>query len=445
MRLTNEAEIALQTLTANGFKAYLVGGVVRDFVMNEFFKDIDITTDATPKQVEKCFEKFNVIETGIKHGTVTVVINKEQIEITTFRKDGTYSDMRRPDNVTFTKSLKEDLSRRDFTMNAIAYNGKRFFDYFNGRDDISKRIIRCVGDAKKRFNEDALRILRALRFSSVLGFSIEEKTRNAIFELKDNLKCLSIERIASELDNLIFGEFASKVIEEYFDVICVVLPELKQMYGFEQFSKYHKFDVLKHTLVALDFCKHNNKSIVYDKDLCWVVLLHDIGKINTFVMDENGCGHFYGHQLKSKEIAEKVLLKLKFETKRIKRILTLIEFHDEKISCEKRKIKKFIYKLKSIDVIKDLIKIKRADKAGQSELGQTESVSYDEIERVIREIEKENLSFSLKDLNINGNDLIHLGFSGEKIGDVLNKLLNMVLNEQVPNEKNKLLKLAEKM
>ena len=286
IHLPCEVKLAIAKLTEKGFEAYIVGGCVRDSLMKCTPKDYDITTSANPEEVKNVFKEYRVVETGLKHGTVTVIVRGMPLEITTFRIDSEYLDHRHPKNVTFTKSLKEDTARRDFTMNALAYNDEKgLCDFYGGKVDIENKIIRCVGDANKRFNEDALRIMRALRFSSVLGFDIEENTKNAMFNNKHLLKNISSERLAGELVKLLCGANVKKILLEYIDIIGVFIPELLPMKGFEQHNRHHIYDVWTHTAVAIE-------NIDASPVLRLAALFHDAGKPDCFFM-KNGEGHFY--------------------------------------------------------------------------------------------------------------------------------------------------------
>ena len=323
------SETAVKMLRNCGFEAFLIGGSVRDYIMNLPIGDIDITTSATPTEVKETFKDFRVIETGIKHGTVTVLIDNEPLEITTYRSEGTYSDNRHPDSVTFSKSLKDDVIRRDFTMNGIAFDFQDgFVDLVGGIDDIKSKTIRAIGDAETRFREDALRILRALRFSSVLGFSIEESTANAIHKCKDLLKNISAERIQVEFSKLICGKNAYSVLKEYADVICMFIPELEKCVDFQQVNRHHIYDVYTHTLKALEQSKN-------DLHIRLALFLHDIGKPYVAHFDENGEQHYYSHPKKSAELAEKILTRLRFDNETKNAVVTLVKMHDTPIMLDK--------------------------------------------------------------------------------------------------------------
>ena len=425
--------IVFNSLTSAGFECFIVGGCVRDFLLNKTPHDIDFTTNATPDEIKKCFKNFNVIETGIQHGTLTVVINHIPFEITTYRVDGKYLNNRKPENVEFVSNIASDLARRDFTINAIAYNPVvGFVDCFNGVSDLKNKIIRCVNNPMQRLNEDALRILRALRFSAVLGYEIESETRNACFALSHLLKNISSERVTLELFKTIVQPTAHKTMFDYIDIWGVVIPELLKMKNFEQHNPHHVHDVLKHTCVALEGA--NTDLIVR-----LTILFHDIGKPNSFSFDEKGNGHFYGHASKSVEITREIFNRLKIDNNTKNQVLTLIKFHDLDLQPTERYVKKLCYKLGDLEMVKKLIWVQRADNHGQSPIHSERIEKFDKIDEIINKLEQENLSFSLKDLAVNGNDLIALGFRGKEIGNALNLLLESVLSENIENKKDSLL------
>ena len=298
---------ALTMLESAGFEAFIVGGCVRDALRGITPKDYDITTSALPEETKSVFRDWRVIETGIQHGTITVVMDGMPLEITTYRTEGTYSDNRHPDSVSFTASLREDVARRDFTMNAIAYSPTRgMIDHFGGAEDIRRGIIRCVGDPATRFREDALRMMRGIRFASVLGFAIEKNTAAAIHENKERIPTVSAERIRVELTKLLCGANVKNVLMDWWDVIGTVIPEILPMHGFDQKTPYHIYDVWEHTAVAVS-------NIPPDPHLRLCALLHDIGKPPSFFTDEKGVGHFYGHPAVSARMTEEILARLKYD------------------------------------------------------------------------------------------------------------------------------------
>ncbi len=430
--LPKEVSFALNMLCSNGFEAYIVGGCVRDSLMSLKPKDYDITTSALPEETKKIFKEFNLIETGIKHGTVTVIIDGIPLEITTYRVDSDYSDNRHPDSVNFTRSLKEDASRRDFTMNAIAYSDSDGIkDFFNGQADIQNGIIRCVGDADKRFNEDALRIMRTLRFASVLGFSVEDNTKKAIFKNKALLLNISAERLASELSKLLCGKDAGKILTEYIDVLGVIIPELLPMKGFNQHNCHHIYDVLEHTAQVVD-------NIPPSVDLRLSALFHDIGKPPCFALSEDGVGHFYGHAKISAQLSLEIMTRLKYDNQTKDVVCTLVKAHDVQIENTEKAVKRALNKY-TPEIFSKLILLKRADNFGQNPEYRFRQNGYDALEKTAQKILSEKQCFSLKNLAVNGNDLIKLGIKpGPEMGNILNMLLEKVINDELTNDKQRI-------
>ncbi len=435
--IPKDAEYAINRLSQNGYEAYLVGGYVRNSLMGLATTDCDITTSATPDEVIKIFSDLKVIETGLKHGTVTVIINGTPLEITTFRIDENYKDNRHPESVTFTKSIGEDLARRDFTVNALAYsNQSGVIDRFGGLEDITSGIIRAVGDPNERFNEDALRIMRAIRFAAVLGFKIEPKTKEAIFKNKELLLKVSSERVFSELVKLICGQNAAEVICEYYGVLEVILPEIKGMAGFDQKAPHHIYDVLKHTAVALE----NTES---EKHLRLAVLLHDCGKPQCFATDQNGIGHFKGHPEVSANKAKEALLRLKADNETTLNVVRLIAHHDDAIPLTKAGVKRALNTLTPQGFF-DLIKLKRADNLAKGDLAKFRLGEAETLYKIGKEVMDNDECFSLRQLAIKGDDLMALGVpKGKKLGDALGLLLNAVIDEKVKNEKISLIEYAK--
>lgn len=433
------SKTAVEALNSCGFEAFLIGGSVRDFIMGLPIGDVDITTNATPAQVEEVFKEFRVIETGLKHGTVTVLIDGEPIEITTYRCEGAYSDNRHPDSVIFSSRLADDVIRRDFTMNGIAYDFKNgFCDLVGGVDDINNKIIRCIGDAETRFREDALRILRALRFSAVLGFEIEENTKKAIHKCRDLLKNISAERIREETVKLICGKNAFSVLTEFSDVLCVFIPEFEACIGFEQKNRHHIYDVYTHILKAVE----QSKPL---PEIRLALLFHDIAKPATAKLDENGEQHFYVHPKIGAEITEEIMIRLRFDNEMKAKVVTLVKFHDSPIMLngeakpDRKRIKRIMSKIGK-ELIFDLIEIKRCDNLAQNPIYYRGDEFYAETVQMINEIISEKECFSVKDLKINGNDLIALGFKGKEIGEKLNLCLEAVIDGTVENGQSSLIK-----
>ncbi len=437
MQINNQfkpaSKTAIDLLKSNGFEAFLIGGSVRDYIMGLPIGDIDITTNATPQQVKKVFKDFRVIETGIKHGTVTVLIDNEPLEITTYRSEGTYSDNRHPDEVIFSEKLSDDVVRRDFTMNAIAFDfSEGFCDIVGGMDDIKNHTIRCIGNAETRFREDALRILRALRFSSILGFTIEENTKNAIHKCKDLLKNISAERIREEFTKLICGKNVYNVLQEFSDVITVFIPEIKPCIGFEQKNRHHCYDVYTHILKAVEKSRPNAV-------IRLSLFFHDIGKPIVAHFDEKGEQHYYGHPKKSAELTESIMTRLRFDNETKNKVVTLVALHDSPIMVnnniypDKKRLKKIMSKIGK-DMIFDLIHIKYCDNSAQNPEYFRGENFYKATYSIIDEIINQQECFSIKDLKINGNDLISMGFKGKEIGKLLEKVLECVINEKIKND-----------
>ncbi len=424
---------ALSVLEACGYEAYIVGGCVRDSLLGRTPNDWDVTTNATPQEMKACFRDFRVIETGIRHGTLTVIIDGMQLEITTYRNDGEYLDNRHPVQVTFSQKIEDDLSRRDFTVNAMAYHPQKgLVDLYGGREDLKNRTIRAVGDAKTRFEEDGLRILRAIRFASVLDFYISEDTAGAVHECKDLLSGIAAERIREEFCKLICGKGAVRILRDYIDVIAIFLPELQRCVGFAQNTKYHCYDVFEHTLQALALCESD------DLITRLGILLHDIGKPLCYTEDEQG-GHFKGHAPVGVEITRSIMLRLRFDNETIRRMELLVEWHDIPLSAEKKRVKRLLQKLSDADILR-LLEIKRCDRLAHAPDFRELPSELAEIPLVIDEIRAEDACLSLRTLAIDGADLMALGLpEGKRIGEMLHALLDEVIEERLPNEKSALL------
>ncbi len=431
MLLPDEIRTCISMLNDRGYKAYVVGGAVRDHLMSRKINDYDVCTDALPHEVEAVFSGYRVIETGIKHGTVTVLIGASSVEITTFRTDGSYSDGRHPDSVDFTRDIVKDLSRRDFTVNAIAYSpNEGYIDPFNGINDIGSNIIRCVGDPIKRFSEDALRILRALRFSSTLKFEIEKETSDAIFALKNNLSLVSRERIRDEFKKLICGDGAFKVMTEFRDVIALIVPDLSKTFDYDQNNPHHDFDLYTHTVKTV--C-----NLPKDATLRFAGLLHDIAKPLTEFKDENGISHYYGHAHHGSEMAESILKDLRFSNAEIKKIVTLIRHHDGVINETETAISRKMSKI-GAELYFDLLDLQRADNASQKTDSSLRTEHNEALRRMANEILTKEPCLSLSDLALNGNDIIALGYKGKEIGKALSYLFDAVLSGEVENTKEAL-------
>lgn len=438
MKLVNiptNINYVIHTLQAAGFKAYVVGGCVRDSLLNREPNDWDICTSASPEKVMEIFE--NTIPTGIKHGTVTIMQDNEPIEVTTFRKDGEYTDGRHPDNVIFCKDIYDDLYRRDFTINSMAYNDEEgLIDPFNGINDINNKIIRCVGNPIDRFNEDALRMLRAVRFSAQLGFNIEDSVISAMKQLNSSIMNVSMERIRSEFIKTITSDSNKIRILVDTGLIKYFIPEIESIVGFNQNNPYHHLDLYEHTLKSTQL-------MINKAYLKLVMLFHDLGKIKTQTTDENGISHYYGHAKESMVIAKDILTRLKFDNVTINNIVTLIKYHDYQFNC-KKSIKTILNKIGE-PLLHDLILVRECDIRSQRE--SDIEIRVEKLKKsivLIDEVLSSKECFSVKNLEINGNDLIQLGFKqGKEIGVILNELLELVIETPKLNTKEQLIKIVK--
>lgn len=440
MNIPNNANLILKALCESGYEAYFVGGCVRDFLMNRPCNDFDITTSAKPLEIEEALSRKGIryFETGLKHGTVTAVLDGEPFEITTYRTDGEYLDARHPENVVFVSDLSEDLSRRDFTVNALAYNEHDgIVDKFGGIDDIKNGIIRTVGNPDKRFNEDALRIMRALRFASTLGFKIESETADSIHKNAELLNNISSERIYSELMKLLLGVNCEKILLEFKDVIGVIIPELIPCFSCEQNTKWHLYDVYTHIVKSVSYCENKDY-------LRLAVLLHDIGKPQCKTTDSKGVDHFFGHPQKSVEIASQMLKRLKTSREYTKKILKLIEIHDKKISPTGESVKFWLRTLGE-DLFFDFMEVKLADmKSHNLQFAGESLVLFEKIKRLANEIISNNEPYRICDLAIGGNELVELGYQKAQIKDELDKLIVDVSKDPRLNTKEILKDIAKK-
>lgn len=432
INIPNGAQKIIDRLKQNGYASYLVGGCVRDALMSRKINDWDITTAAHPKTVCEIFSDMRVVESGITHGTVTVIINSEQFEVTTFRADGDYLDHRHPDKVLFTSIIEDDLARRDFTINAMAYNSCcGLIDIYGGTQDIENKTIKAVGDAKKRFTEDALRILRGLRFASQLGFNIDENTKNAMFDCKNMLMHISGERIFEELSKLIMGDYAKNVLSDYAAVITCAIPAISESIGFDQRNKHHIYDVWEHTLYALS----NTPPDLICK---WAVFLHDLGKPSSFSLDDNGTGHFYGHALRSSQIASDFFENCGVSNTFKNRVCRLISLHDSDVFNSDKSIKRWLGKLGEEDLLR-LIKIKKADNMAQAPQYRGRIKDLELVINRISDIVNQKPCVDKAGLAVNGNDIIACGFVGKQIGIVLDELLDAVIDSRCDNTKHALI------
>ncbi len=438
IRLPGPVETALGLLETAGFEAFVVGGCTRDALLGDAPHDWDITTSALPEETLSVFSDYRTIETGLQHGTVAVLLNDMLLEITTYRVDGSYEDSRHPDSVSFTRSIEEDLARRDFTMNAIAYSPTRGYeDLFGGASDIEAHVIRCVGDPETRFTEDALRILRALRFSSVLGFTVEETTAAAIHALKDRILHVAWERISTELLQLLCGKDVYRVLQDYRDVFAVLFPELEPCFDFEQKNPWHIYDVYTHIA-------HSVESIPPEPELRLAMLLHDIGKPETFFTDEKGIGHFYGHPKRSAKLAEDIVRRLKLSSAMQREVCTLVEFHDYPLEATETVLLRRLHKF-GPETLRHLIEVRRADCLAQNpEKTGADLDKLSTIEHMLDVLLKERPVFRLSDLAIGGGDLIALGMQpGPQMGTLLEDVLEQVMAGKLPNDRDALLAYAK--
>lgn len=412
---------------------------MRDSILGRPIHDYDITTSATPDEMMEVFKDKRIIETGLQHGTITIVIDGEPYEVTTYRIDGNYSDSRRPDKVTFTKSLEEDLKRRDFTINAMAYNDEvGLVDPFNGMEDIEYYKIRCVGRAEDRFSEDALRILRAIRFASQLGFVLEPDTDWNISKMYKNLENISIERINSEFCKIAASSDFCVQMVLYHEVFSLFIPEIKNMFGFQQNNPYHIYDVWNHTVHAIEYCESD------DLVTRLSVFFHDIGKPHCYQDSEDGIRHFKGHGRVSADMTDKIMKRLRFDNDTREKVVELVYYHDATFEVGKKYIKRWLNKIGE-EQFRRLLNVRRADIKAQAYIEQESRLQkIDNIEYILEKVLQKDECFSLKDLAVNGKDLIEIGYKpGKEIGNTLNCLLQLVIEGVYPNEKDELLKYVE--
>ena len=436
IQLPEKVKRIIQTITDAGYEAYAVGGCIRDSILGREPDDWDITTSAMPYQVKELFPR--TIDTGILHGTVTVMLDKEGFEVTTYRIDGEYEDSRHPREVTFTPSLIEDLKRRDFTINAMAYNDEAgLVDIFDGMRDIEKGLIRCVGNPMERFTEDALRMMRAVRFSAQLGYEIEEQTCKAIRQLAPNLCHISAERIQAELVKLVISPHPENLrIAWKTGITAVILPEFNDCMKTQQHNPHHCYSVGEHTLKAME-------AIRADKVLRLTMLFHDIGKPEKLITDEKGIDHFYGHPALSEEMSRNILRRLKFNNHTIHLVSRLVRYHDYKVEPIQRNVRRAIMKVGE-DIFPYLFEVKQADIDAQSDhLRQEKLKNLEDVRRIYEQIIEEQQCVSLKTLAVTGKDLIEAGMKpGKELGEVLQRLLDFVVEDPSRNKKELLLKEA---
>lgn len=442
--IPKSVKMIISILEKNGYEAFAVGGCVRDTILGRTPQDWDITTSALPHQVKALFNK--TIDTGIQHGTVTVMMSRVGYEVTTYRIDGEYKDSRHPDSVEFTSNLIEDLKRRDFTINAMAYNPTvGLVDAFDGMGDIERKVIQCVGVAEERFGEDALRILRAVRFSAQLGFDIEENTMKAIKKMAGTLEHISAERIRVELEKLITSNHPDKLITAYqAGITKVILPEFDRMMECEQNTPYHMYNVGEHTIKVM-------KNVPNTKVMRWAALLHDVGKPDCVTYDKKNPErvHFYGHAKKGSLMVPGIMRRLRMDNKTIKLVTRLVECHDDRTAAGEMKpvsVRKSVHKIGK-DIYKQYLQLAYADFQGKSEYGRQKGFDkYLYTCEQFQYIMEHHICTSKAEMAVSGKDLIEIGCpKGEIIGDILDELLKRVIENPELNEKNQLLEIARKM
>ena len=437
IQLPEKVNTIIQTLQEHGYEAYAVGGCVRDSLLGREPGDWDITTSASPEETKKLFAR--TVDTGIEHGTVTVLLGKEGFEVTTYRIDGKYEDSRHPTEVIFTRNLREDLLRRDFTINAMAYNDTEgIVDIFGGMDDLKRKIIRCVGNARERFGEDALRIMRGVRFAAQLGFSLEKGTKEAMTELAPTLEKISAERIQTELVKLLVSDSPELIREAYhLGITAVILPEFDEMMRTGQETKYHRYDVGEHTVQAV--C-----NVPPDKVLRLTMLLHDVAKPEMKTVDADGTAHFKGHDIRGEQKAKEILRRLKFDNDTIHKVTKLVRWHDYRMPAEKKNVRKAMSKI-SAELFPMYRLVKRSDILAHSMYRREEELeNLSGLQKCYEEIVADHECVSLKQLAVTGTDLIGIGMKpGKQIGEVLNELLRIVLEYPEFNNKEHLLRFVQ--
>ena len=421
----------IRMLEEAGFAAYAVGGCVRDALLGLTPQDYDLCTHARPDEIRRVFAGFRLILAGEKHGTVTVLVEGNPVEITTFRTEGDYTDSRHPQWVEFVPEIEKDLARRDFTVNAMAYSPTRgFADPFGGREDLKNKILRAVGHPEKRFTEDALRILRGVRFAVRYGLTVEESTIRAMETLSPRMEALSRERVFDELCKLLPLVSAEDLLR-YGPILTQVIPELAPLQGFDQRNRHHIYDAYTHTA-------HVVAAVPADLTLRWAALLHDLGKPSSFTLDEQGEGHFHGHAAISAELANEILHRLKAPTALRERVVLLIEKHMVWLEVTKPTIRRWVSRL-GMEAMEQLMCLQEADTGSKGTEDPAENPYFSGIQALMHQIRQEDACLQIKDLAVNGHDLMALGLSGKAIGQMLNRLLELVMDEKIENEKVALL------
>ena len=433
---------ALSLLENAGFEAWLVGGFVRDRIIGRECSDIDIACSAHWTEAKEVFSRAGLptYEVGVKHGTLTVVLDDSPSEVTTYRADGLYKDSRHPESVRFVSSIEEDLARRDFSINALAYHPVRgFVDAFGGLADIEAGIIRAVGNPKKRFEEDALRILRACRFASQLGFTVEDDTLSAMISCKSRLGYVSTERLTHEIEGLLLGDYVHHAIMSCVDVLTFAVPELSAMKGFDQKTPYHIYDVLEHTAWVV-------QNTPADRLTRWAAFLHDMGK-PAAAFEDGEVRHFYGHAQVSVVLGRALMDRLLISPAFRDQVLLLVKRHDDVVEGSPRAVKRMLVKLNGdVELFRKLCDIKRADALSQAPRCTHRAEEAEKLKLILDEVLAASEPFSLKHLAINGNDILKLGVKpGPHIGEILNAALDSVIEERIANERDELIEFASSM
>lgn len=436
MKLPIDVTQCLEALERASFPTYAVGGCVRDWLLGLTPQDFDLCTAATPAQMQSVFADRQLVLAGIKHGTVGVVAGDGVVEITTFRTEGGYADCRHPDWVRFVDRIEDDLARRDFTVNAMAWSPSRgFADPFGGQEDLKNHILRAVGDPETRFREDALRILRGARFAVKYRLEPEPETEKAMLRMAPLMDGLARERVFDELCKLIILAEADELIR-FAPIITQVIPELSTAVGFNQRSPHHAYDLFTHIA-------HVTAAVPRDLTLRWAALLHDVGKVPTFTVDENGRGHFYGHAKESARLANDILLRLKAPTALREQVVRLTELHMTKPEPDRKLLRRWLSRYGE-DTMTQLLALQEADMGSKGTGNPEEREIFPQIRAILEEIQAENACLRIKDLAIDGRDLMELGFvPGKALGQCLQRLLEQVLDEQLPNEPQALLLAAK--
>ena len=435
MKLPQTIVTILDTLENHGFAAYVVGGCVRDSLLGLTPADFDLCTSALPEQMEQVFAGQRLVLAGEKHGTVGVCTDTGVVEITTFRTEGDYRDSRHPDWVRFVGDVEQDLARRDFTVNAMAYSPTRgFADPFGGRQDLEKKILRAVGAPEKRFREDALRILRGVRFAVRYGLTVEPETRRAMDDQAGGLDSLSRERVFEELSKLLPLVTGADLLE-FASIMGAAIPEIAPMIGFDQHSPHHAYDLYTHVAYVTG-------AVPGELTVRWAALLHDIGKVSTFTRDETGRGHFYGHASAGAELAEQVLLGLKAPARLRRQVVELIGAHMTRLQPDKKQLRRQLSRL-GWEQLEREFWLQQADMSSKGVTEPGEGEIFPEIRRLLEEIRREDSCLKITDLAVNGEDLMALGYQGRQIGTCLHWLLEQVLEETLPNDRQALLLAAK--